>query len=83
MHHSNAVERAIQTFKNHFKAVIASLDPDFPITEWDCLLEQVFPSLNLLQPARLNLKLSGYAYVFGKFDFNASPLAPPSTKFLV
>ena len=47
-HRANAAERAIQTFKNHFKAGIASLDPDFPITEWDRLLEQAFLTLNLL-----------------------------------
>ena len=31
----------------------------------------------------MNPKLSGYAYVFGQFDFNATPLAPPGTKVLV
>ncbi len=82
-HRANAAERAIQTFKNHFKAGIASLDPDFPITEWDRLLEQAFLTLNLLRPARVNPKLSSYAYVFGQFDFNATPLAPPGTKVLV
>ena len=83
LHRRNNAERAIQTFKNHFKAGIASLDPDFPIAEWDRLLEQAFLTLNLLRPARVNPKLSGYAYVFGQFDFNATPLAPPGTKVLV
>ena len=31
----------------------------------------------------MNPKLPGYAYVFGQFDFNATPLAPPGTKVLV
>ena len=31
-HRANLAKRAIQTFKNHFKAVLASLDPDFPIS---------------------------------------------------
>ena len=30
-HRRNAAERAIQTFKNYFKAGLASVDPDFPI----------------------------------------------------
>ena len=32
-HRSNAAERAIQTYKNHFKAGLASVHPDFPIKE--------------------------------------------------
>ena len=32
-HRTNLAERAIQTFKNHFKAGLASLDPDFPLAE--------------------------------------------------
>jgi hypothetical protein len=38
IHRANAAERAIQTFKNHFKAGLASLDPDFPMAGWDRLL---------------------------------------------
>ena len=33
-HRANAAKRAIQTFKNHFKAGLASFDPNFPIAEW-------------------------------------------------
>ena len=82
-HRANAAERAIQTFKNHFKAGIASLDPDFPISEWDRLLDQAFLTLNLLRSARSQPKLSAHAYLFGQFDFNSTPLAPPGTKVLV
>ena len=79
-HRSNAAERAIQTFKCHFKAGLSSVDVDFPIAEWDRLLEQAFLTLNLLRSSRLNPNLSAYAQVFGMFDFNATPLAPPGTK---
>ena len=82
-HRANAAERAIQTFENHFKAGIASLDPDFPISEWDRLLDQAFLTLNLLRSARFQPKLSAHAYLFGQFDFNSTPLAPPGTKVLV
>ena len=37
-HRTNKAERAIQTFKNHFKAGIATTDPNFPSSEWDCLI---------------------------------------------
>ena len=81
---ANAAERAtIQTFKNHFKAGLASLDPQFPVKEWDRILDQAFLTLNLLRAARSNPKLSVYAYLFGSFDFNATPLAPPGTKVII
>ena len=32
-HQKNLKERAIQTFKNHFKAGMASVDPTFPLSE--------------------------------------------------
>ena len=44
---ANASERATQTFKAHFTAGLASLDPDFPVSEWDRLLEQAILTLNL------------------------------------
>ena len=47
-HRANSAERAIQTFKAHFIAGLSSLDPDFPVSEWDRLLPQAFLTLNLL-----------------------------------
>ena len=46
LHRANAAERAIQTFKNHMKAILASLDPNFPVGEWHRLLPQVELTLN-------------------------------------
>ena len=34
-HRANLAERAIQTFKSHFKAGFSSVDPDFLVTQWD------------------------------------------------
>lgn len=83
IHRRNAAERAIQTFKDHFIACLASIDPTFPIAEWDRLLPQAELTLNLLRNSRINPKLSSYAYLFGNFDFNKTPLAPVGTKVLV
>ncbi len=47
-HRRNLAERAIQTFKNHFKAVIAGVDDSFPMHLWDRLLPQTVLMLNLL-----------------------------------
>ena len=43
----------------------------------------MFLTLNLLCGSRANLKLSAYAYLYGNFDFNKTPLAPPGTKAMV
>ena len=83
MHRRNAAERAIQSFKNHFLAFLATCDPNFPVEEWDRLLEHCLLSLNLLRNSRVNPKLSSWAYLFGNFDFNATPLVPPGTKILL
>ncbi len=49
----NLAERAIQTFKNHFKSVIAGVDDNFPIHLWDRLLPQTILTLNLLRQSNV------------------------------
>jgi hypothetical protein len=83
MHRRNAAERAIRTFKNHFLTGLAMCDPNFPVAEWDRLLEQAQLTLNLLRTSRLNPHLSAHAYLFGNFDFNRTPLAPPGTRVVI
>jgi hypothetical protein len=48
VHHRNAAEHAICTFKNHLIAGLCSTDKDFPLHLWDCLLPQALLTLNLL-----------------------------------
>ena len=62
---------------------LATYHPDFPINEWDRLIEQATLTLNLLRTARSNPNLSAHAYLFGTYDFNAHPLAPPGTKVVL
>ena len=38
-HRTNNAERAIQTFKNHFIAVLCSVDKDFHLQLWDIPLQ--------------------------------------------
>ena len=83
IHRRNAAEKAIQTFKNHLLAGLASCDPNFPIREWDRLLEQCELTINLLRNSRVNPNLSSWAYLFGNHDFNRVPLCPPGTKALL
>jgi hypothetical protein len=39
-HRTNAAERATRTFKENFKAELATVNPDFPAHLWDRLLPQ-------------------------------------------
>lgn len=48
VHHRNAANCAIGTWKNHFIASLCSTDKLFPTNLWDHLLFQVDPTLNLL-----------------------------------
>eukprot|EP00956_Cyclotella_meneghiniana_P036500 scaffold126416_cov88-Cyclotella_meneghiniana.AAC.1 len=76
MHRRNAAERAIQTFKSHFKSVLAGVSDSFPIREWDELLPQTILTLNLLRQSHVAPNISAYAYHHGSFDYNRMPLAP-------
>jgi hypothetical protein len=82
-HRVNAAERAIQTFKNHFIAGLATVDKNFPIQLWDELIPQAQDTLNLLRTSRVNKHLSAYAVLEGPFNFDKTPLAPPGTKAVI
>ena len=60
-------------------AGLATIHPEFPITEWDRLVPQAEMTLNMLQNSRINCILSAYAYLFGQYNFNVTPMAPPGT----
>ena len=79
LHHTNAAERAIQTYKDHLSAGLSSCDPNVPLHLWDRLIPHATLTLNLLRPSRLNPRLSAEAKLNGAFDFNRTPLAPPGT----
>ena len=64
-HRRNLTEWDIQNFNTNFKAVLASVDPNFPLSEWDRLIKQANITLNLLRSARSNPNISAYTYMFG------------------
>ena len=64
-------------------AALSSCDPEPPLHLWDHLLLQATLTLNLLHTSRINPRLSDEAQLNGAFDFNKTPLAPPSTKVLI
>jgi hypothetical protein len=76
-HIPNAAERAIRTFKEHFKAGLATLDLDFPVHLWDRLLPQAETTLDLLRASRLHPQLSAAAHYHGLIDYNKTAFGPP------
>jgi hypothetical protein len=47
---------------------------------WDRLLPQAVIALNMLSTSRINPKLSAATHIFGQYDFNRAPMAPPGTR---
>ena len=82
-HHINAAECAIRTFKNIFLAGLSSVHPKFPMYLWDELLSQAFITLNLLQTSRTCPKISACAHLYGTYNFDTTPLAPPGVRVLL
>ena len=81
-HRSNRAERAIQTWKHHFISVLATTDPDFPMSEWDELVPQAELTLNLMRGSRLNPAVSAWQHLNGPYTFMSTPIAPAGTKVL-
>ena len=79
-HLSNASERAIQTFKNHFISSLCIRDYNFTTVLWSYLVRQALDSLNMLRTSRVYPKLSAYCGLEGFHNFNRHPWAPPETK---
>ena len=83
IYYHNVDERAIIMLKYHFISGLFSTDPNFPMQNWDQLLDQADITLNLLCPSRLNPKISSYTKMNGIFEYNRTTMAPPGTIMLV
>jgi hypothetical protein len=81
-HRQNAAERAIRAFKEHFVAVMSSVNPHFPLHLWDRLLPQAEITFNLLQTLRLHPQVSAAAHFHGLIDYNKTSFAPPGCKII-
>ena len=53
---------------------------NFPLAEWDRLLPHAVITLNILLSSNLHPSLLAHASLFGNFNYNQVPLAPPGTK---
>jgi hypothetical protein len=81
-HRRNSAEQAIRSFKDHLIAGLCSTDKSFPMHLWDRLLPQAVITLNMLRTSRINPKLSAAKHIFGQYDFNRTPTAPPGTRII-
>eukprot|EP00804_Cyclotella_cryptica_P006238 CCRYP_010107-RA/>CCRYP_010107-RA protein AED:0.28 eAED:0.28 QI:0/-1/0/1/-1/1/1/0/563 len=75
-HRRNVAEKAIQTWKDHFVAVISGTADKFPLHLWCQLIPHMERQLNLLRQSNANPKISAYAHLYGPHDYNAAPFAP-------
>ena len=82
-HRFNPTERAASTFKNHFIAILAGCDEQFPKYLWCQLVPQAIVTLNMLRQSRINPKLSAHDQVFGTFNYQRTPLAPLEIKVII
>jgi hypothetical protein len=78
----NAAESTIRSFKDHLIAGLCSTDKSFPMHLWDRLLTQAVIALDMLRTSRINSKLSASTHIYGQYDFNRAPMAPPGTRII-
>jgi hypothetical protein len=78
-HRRNSAERAIRSFKYYLIAGLCSTDKSFPMHLCDRLLPQAIMTLIMIRTSRINPKLLAATHIFGQYDFNRAPMAPPGT----
>ena len=74
-HRRNIAEKAIQTFKDHFVAVLYGTDDACPLKLWCQVLRHAEHQLNLLRKSRLIPTTSALAHMYGSHNFDAHPWA--------
>ena len=83
LHRTNAAEKEIGIFKDHFISGLTTVHPSFPLHLWCRLIPLAVTTLNLMRPSRIDPKLSAYEMHNGVFNYNKTPIAPPGCKVIV
>ena len=83
MHQHNASKQAIQKFKNHFIAVLCSVNTKVLLQNVYRLLDQSTNTLNLLQKIKINSNPFTNEQLYGIFNFNVTSFSPPETRMVV
>eukprot|EP00804_Cyclotella_cryptica_P029060 CCRYP_005247-RA/>CCRYP_005247-RA protein AED:0.20 eAED:0.15 QI:0/0/0/1/0/0/4/0/830 len=82
-HRRNIAEKAIQTWKDHFIAVISGTDAKFPLHLWCQLLPQMERQLCLLRQSNAYPHISSHTHLYGHHDYNTHPFVPLGMEALV
>ena len=82
-HRALKAERAIQTWKNHKIAMLATADPDAPESIFKFINEQCEQTLNLLRPSGVSPNMSAWQQLHGRWNFIQNPMAPIGMKVQV
>jgi len=82
-HRTNKAERAISTWKDHFIAVLATTDPNSPLSLWEDYVEQAELTLNCMRTSPASPVLSAWEALCGLFDIMATPIAPLGMQVMV
>ncbi len=82
-HGVNVAEHAIQPLKAHFISALATTDSKFSLQLWNQLTPQVEATLNMLRPLRIDPTMSAYEAIYGSYNWNQFPLAPPRCKAVI
>ena len=80
-HRRNLAEKAIQTWKDHFVAVLSGTAESFPMHLWDRVLPQAELQLTMLRQTNTNPKVSTQLY--GPHNYNARPFVPIGMEAMV
>ena len=83
VHRRNVAERSIRTFKAHFISGLCSTHRDFPLNLWDRLIPQAQMTLNMMRPSNINANISAHEQIFGSFNLDSTPFAPPGIKAII
>ncbi|KAJ1404830.1 hypothetical protein B484DRAFT_303302, partial [Ochromonadaceae sp. CCMP2298] len=83
-HRANGAERAIQTFKDHFIAKLATCDPEFPLLDWDLLIPQAELTINLLRPCEADPTVSAWTHIHGHpYAYESHPFGAAGCKVVI
>ena len=82
-HRRNIAEKAIQTWKDNFIAVISGTDAKFPLHLWCQLLPQIERQLCLLWQSNAYPHISSHTHLYGHHDYNTNPFVPLGMEALV
>ena len=75
-HRRNIAEKAIQTWKDHFVAVLSSTADNFPLHLWCQIITRMERQLNLLTQYHALTHISTYAQLYGHHDYNSVTFVP-------